>query len=66
MGNWKVTTAPAEAVITTAEAKAWLRVEHSDDDSLIAAIVSAVTSMAQNYLSQALSPKQLQRCLIRG
>lgn len=52
MGNWKVTTAPAEAVISTADAKAWLRVEHSDDDALIDAIVSAVTAMAQNYLSQ--------------
>jgi uncharacterized phiE125 gp8 family phage protein len=54
MAGWKVTTAASEAPITVTEAKEWLRVEHSVDDDLISAIVSAVTATAESYLSQAL------------
>lgn len=59
MGDWKVTTAATEAVISTAEAKAWLRVEHSDEDALIASIVAACTATAQNYLSQAFTTQTI-------
>lgn len=53
MAGWKVTTAASEAVISTSEAKAWLRVEHSEDDAIIAMLVASATQTAQNYLSQA-------------
>jgi uncharacterized phiE125 gp8 family phage protein len=53
MAGWKVTTAPTETVISTSEAKAWLRVEHSDEDSLVAGLVAYAINAAQNYLSQA-------------
>lgn len=53
MAGWKVTTAAAEAVFNTSDAKAWLKMDTSEDDALIAGLVSAATQMAQNYLSQA-------------
>ncbi len=53
MGGWKVTTAAAEAVISTADMKTYLKVENSTEDTLIAALVSGATQHAQNYLSQA-------------
>ncbi len=36
------TTAPSTAAVTTAQAKAWLRVDHSTDDALIASLVRSV------------------------
>ena len=54
MAGWKVTTPAAEVVISTADAKAWLKVDTSDDDALIAALVASAAETAQNYLSQAL------------
>lgn len=53
MGGWKVTTAAAEALISTADMKTYLKVENSADDTLIAALVSGATEHAQRYLSQA-------------
>ena len=53
MAGWKVLTAAAEAVFNISDAKAWLKMDTSEDDALIAGLVSAATQMAQNYLSQA-------------
>ncbi len=53
MAGWKVTTAAAEAVFNISDAKAWLKMDTSEDDALISGLVSAATQMAQNYLSQA-------------
>lgn len=53
MGKWKITTAAATAVLTTAEAKAFLRVDSSDEDTLIDALIAGATQHAQNYLEQA-------------
>lgn len=51
------TTAPAEPIISTADAKAHLRVEHTADDTLIAGLVSAVAGALegrQGFLNRSL------------
>lgn len=53
MGKWKITTAAAAPVLTTAEAKAFLKVNSSGEDTLIDALVAGATEHAQNYLEQA-------------
>ena len=59
MAGWKVTTVPATAAITTADAKAWLKVEHSADDALIAMLIASATAHAEKYLSQAFVPQTI-------
>lgn len=59
MAGWKVTTAATTAAISTADAKAWLRVEHSADDDLIAMLVASATAHAENYLSQAFMEQEI-------
>jgi uncharacterized phiE125 gp8 family phage protein len=49
----KLVTPPVNPVVTLAQAKAHLRVVDSDDDLLIAAMVSAATSAAQNFTGRA-------------
>lgn len=51
---WKVTTAPAVAVLTTAQAKAHLRVDFAADDDVIAALVDAATKRAEQETGLAL------------
>lgn len=46
--------APAEAVLTTAEAKSHLRVDHSTDDTLIDAQVAAATSWVEEFTGRQL------------
>jgi uncharacterized phiE125 gp8 family phage protein len=50
----QVITAPAAEPITTAEAKAYLRVDLDDDDTAIAGLISAARSVAETETQRAL------------
>lgn len=45
----KRTSAPASPIVTLDEAKTHLRVDHTDDDTYITALVDAAISVAENY-----------------
>lgn len=49
-----VITAPNSEPLTTAEAKAHLRVDHSDDDAYIDALIKAARVYVESYLQRAL------------
>ena len=51
--NWKITTAAAAQAVTTAEAKSHLRVDTSDDDTLIASLITAATTWCEDYENRA-------------
>lgn len=42
MLRWEITSEPGSEPITTSEAKTYLRVDHTDDDTLIGALISVV------------------------
>ena len=44
-----IVTAAASEPITLAEAKDFLRVDHSDDDTLISALITAARQMCEEY-----------------
>lgn len=48
-GRVAVTSAPAAEPVTTAQAKSWLRVSGSDDDTLIDAIVASARRWVEEY-----------------
>jgi hypothetical protein len=50
----RLTTAPAAEPITTAEAKSYLRVDHSDDDTIIDVFVAAARGACEDYTNRAL------------
>ena len=52
MRAYTVDTAAATVLITTADAKAFLKVDISDDDTLIDNLVSAATESAQEYTNR--------------
>ena len=52
MRAYTVDTAAAAVLITTADAKAFLKVDISDDDTLIDNLVSAATESAQEYTNR--------------
>src|SRR5690348_7921169 len=48
---------PTAPVMTLAQAKAHLRISHSDDDALITGIVNAATKHAENQMQRVLMPQ---------
>lgn len=48
-GRSKITTAPASEPVTTDEAKAHLRIDFSDDDTLIDALIVAARNHCEHY-----------------
>ena len=53
-GTYKVTTGPASEPISTSEAKTYLKVDNSTDDSLITALIQAARESCEKYLQMAL------------
>ena len=52
MGYYKVTSGPSTPILTTAEAKNYLKIDTSADDTLISDMVDAATNYCENYLGQ--------------
>lgn len=59
----KLHTAPTDPVITVAEAKLHLRVDGSDEDTLIEALIDAATLDAEHIMGRALMPQKWQLTL---
>lgn len=53
MANYRITTAPATEPITTAEAKAHLRVDFSDDDTYIDTLIESARIACEFYCNRA-------------
>ena len=51
--TYQVTTAPVTEPVTTAEAKLYLRVDFSDDDTLIATLITAARQRAEDIAGRA-------------
>lgn len=49
----KMTTAPAVDVVSTSEAKSFMRVSGSDDDTIILTMIKAATEWLENYTEKA-------------
>lgn len=62
-GHYKVTTPPTAEPITLAEAKAHLRVDFTDDDSLITALIGAARATAEEFTNRAIMPQTLEHVL---
>ena len=52
MGYYKVTSGPSTPILTTAEAKNYLKIDTSADDTLISDMVASATDYCENYLGQ--------------
>ena len=52
MGYFKVTSGPSTPILTTSEAKNYLKIDTSADDTLISDMVDAATNYCENYLGQ--------------
>lgn len=51
-GNLELHTYPDTQVVTTAELKSQLRIDTSDEDTLLATYISAATQMAEHYCNR--------------
>ena len=51
-GNLELTEAATTQVVTTAELKSQLRIDTSDEDTLLATYISAATQMAEHYCNR--------------
>lgn len=60
---YKVITAVATEPVTTANAKSHLQVTHADQDTLIAAYVSAAREFGEHYTGRAFAPQTLEMAL---
>jgi uncharacterized phiE125 gp8 family phage protein len=61
--TYKVVTAVATEPVTLAEAKLHLRVDASDDDDLIGALITAAREFAEHYTGRALAEQTLEMAL---
>lgn len=61
--SFKVITAVATEPVTSAEAKLHLRVDGDDDDTLIAALITAARQVAEHYTGRALAVQTLEMAL---
>jgi uncharacterized phiE125 gp8 family phage protein len=62
-GHYKVTTAPTTEPVTLAEAKAHLRVDFTDDDTLIEALIGAARAAAEEFTNRALMAQTITQVL---
>lgn len=47
-------TASSKDVVSLAEVKAWAKVDHNDDDALLASLITAATTSAEEFLNRSL------------
>jgi uncharacterized phiE125 gp8 family phage protein len=57
--KYMVTTPPASEPLTLVEAKAWLKVDFTEDDALITSLISAARETVENYTLQKLLPQTI-------
>ncbi len=58
---YKVLTPPAAEPITLADAKAYMRVDYSNDDATIAALITRARTRAETITGRALATQQIQQ-----
>lgn len=59
-GTYKIATAPATEPLTASEVKNYLKVDSSDDDALIALLITSARMEAEKYLQMALLPQTIE------
>jgi len=62
-GHYKITTAPTTEPVTLTEAKAHLRVDFTDDDTLIESLIGAATAAAEEFTNRALMAQTITHVL---
>lgn len=58
-GNYIVTTQPTDEPLTLAQVKSWLRIEHSDDDTLLNLLIVAARQDAERYMQRAILEQEI-------